>query len=138
VSIIYKTSDRIPVQIGEVVIKLSPLTYDQKTEIQLLISAGGIDSLLKAANTAIKYAVKGISGIQNSDGSDYELKFEGNMLDQESVDDLSNLEECEKLSGICVSILNGIPKEFIDPSTNKPMKDVKIIKSSKGNSKRKK
>src|SRR5690606_3486695 len=75
---------------------------------------------------ALKYAVKSISGVKDSDGKPYELKFEGEFLSEESIDDLLNLEITDKLVLACSTLVNGVPKDFTDVNGNK-IEGVEII-----------
>lgn len=115
---IYKCSDRIPIRIDDIVIKISPLTADQKSEIQALMIQGRLKGDIKAASRgtalAIKYGVKDVSGIEDGSGVPYKLSFEGGVLTDECVDDLLNLDCVEKMTFVCISLLKKIPKEFTD------------------------
>ena len=110
--IIYSSSDRIPVRMGDVVIYISPLTHGQKIAVNSAntIRAGKevIDGI-KMAFLAIKFAVKGIEGIIDITGNKYELKFtpEG-VLEDSCVDDLMGLDHAEDLAVICVKLIDGI------------------------------
>ena len=46
------------------------------------------------------------------------------------MDDLLNVDHDDKLSLVCTSLLNGIPKEFVDPQTGKPIKGISIERQS--------
>ena len=134
--IIYRTSDRIDVKIGALVVKISPLTKYQKEKIQTLSLD---EKLIDAAGEAIKCGIKSIEGLKLADGSDYELSFDDNneLLD-ECVDDLMNLEECGKLTSVCAALVNGIPKEFINPYTGKKIDGVEFIKTGESSGKKSK
>lgn len=123
---IYKTSDKISVKIDDICVKISPLTFEQKCEIQALLVEGNPMSVVKAATSAVKYAVKGLDGVENPDGSKYDLEFENGTLTDSCVDDLLNIDQDDKLSLVCTSLLNGIPKDFIDPQTGKKVPGIKI------------
>jgi len=126
-AIVYRTSDRIEVKVGELVVKISPLNKYQKEKIQVLSIE---DKLMQAAGEAIKCGIKSISGLKLADGGDYELSFdENNELTDECVDDLMNLEESGKITNICASLVQGIPKEFINPYTGKKLDGVEFIKT---------
>lgn len=128
---IYKTTDKIPVKIGELVFEISPLSRIQKADIQALIMEG---KLADAAFLSVKYAVKSVKGLKYGQG-DYELEFDdNNNITEDSLDDLSNIEESTNLHIACISLINGIPKEFVDPDTGKKLKDVSFVENevSKG------
>jgi hypothetical protein len=118
---IYRTTDRISVKIDDIVVKISPLTYDQKAEIQthmLGFTRGDIREATKGVVLALKYGLKHISGVENSDGASYELSFEDNMLTDECVTDLMNIPVGEKLTLICSALLAGVPEQFKDNKGN--------------------
>lgn len=134
-STIYRTSDRIKVKIGEITVKLSPLSYMQKNEVQTHLTSKNVDGLLKGAACAVKYAVKDIQGVQDSDGREYELEFEGDSLSEDCLNDLFNFHESQNLTTICMTLLDGIPKQFMDLQTGKPIKGVSIVKDGKSGKK---
>ena len=129
---IYKAKDRIKIKVDKVTISISPLSYDQKVEVQdfmLKATTGDIKSGMEGARLAIKYAVKTIKGVTNADGSEYSLELENNSLTDECVEDLTNSEMNNKLTIICCSLLGGITKEFIDPTTKKKLEGVSVLKN---------
>jgi hypothetical protein len=134
---IYRLKDRIPVQIDDIVFLVSTLTYEQKEEIQMILFNASRDPLaaVRASRLAIKYAVKGVRGIEDQDGNPYELSFENGVLTNETIDELFNLEETTKLAVVCSTLLNGIPREIMNPVTKEPLRDKQQKKSREpGNS----
>lgn len=127
---VYRTTDKISVRIDDIVVKISPLSYDQKTDIQMLLVSGDPLSVVKAAKESIKFAVKEISGVEDSDGNVYELEFEDGALSNACLDDLLNIDPEDKLSLVCTSLLQGIPKGFNDPQTGKPIEGISIERPS--------
>lgn len=127
---IYRTTDKITIKIDSIVFKVSPLSFEQKSIIQSSLIGGDTMAIVKAAKDAIKYAVKDISGVQNMDGSAYELEFDGEVLSDSCVDDLLNIDQHDKLSLVCTTLLNGIPKEFSDPQTGEKIKGITIERSA--------
>lgn len=131
---IYKKSDRIPVRIGNITVRLAPLSKDEKTEIQLCMIRGrGNNDYKELTNglfLSLKYAVKGIDGITDGDGNKYELQFDDNKnLTDDCVSDLLNMEEKDKLTLVCISLINKIPDEFTDEK-GKKLEGVEIIKAT--------
>lgn len=129
---IYKRTDRIAVKIDDIVVKLAPLSLDQKTEIQQAMIhgkvKGDLKELTKGIALSIRYAVKSIEGVQDSDGNPYKVEVDSNGdLTKECVDDLMNLELTAKLSMVCASMVNGIPSEFKD-NDGIPMSGVEVVK----------
>ncbi len=132
---VYRTTDRITVQIGEATFKLSPLTFQQKMELSSCfetIKGQEVQDLTRTNYLAIKYAVKDVAGIEYADGSSFKLTFDGKVLEDECVEELMSTEVTAQLMVTCSSLINGISDEIINPITGKPMKGIKII-PSKGN-----
>ncbi len=132
---IYKRTDRICVKIDDITVKIAPLTLHQKAEIQHAMILGRTKTDIKEASKgialAVKYGVKGIDGVQDSDGNPYQLKMdsEGNLSD-EAVDDLLNLEMTQKLVMICSGMVNGVQTSFTD-SDGKALDGVEIVDTPK-------
>lgn len=136
---IYKTSDRIPVIIDDLEFKVSPLTYEQKMQISscvTTVSGQEIFDAAKAAQMAIKFAVKDVKGLETENG-DYELKLENGILTDECVDDIANLPMSDKLTVTLLNLLQGVPKEVVNPSTGQKIEGV-IFNKPKGKVKAKK
>lgn len=120
---IYRLTDRIPVKIDGITVTISPLSFDQKIELQSLMLQAKADPMfaVKGARLAIKYAVKGIEGLEDSSGQPYIVLVENGQLSDECVDDLLNLQENSKIITLCSQLINGVPRVVIDPSTGKQM-----------------
>lgn len=127
-----RPSDRIKIDIGGLVFTISPLTYDQKTEIQVLAAQGGIKNGLDAARLAVKYAVKDVNGLEELDGSEFRPQVDTDGVSNEDLDVIFNLEQCDKLSFACLNLLQSVPREFINPHTGEPLEGVKFVKESDG------
>lgn len=125
---IYKATDLIPVKVDDLTINVSPLTFEQKMQVQSEILKGGTAGAMRGAALACRYAVKSIKGIENGDGSEYEVKTDGGLVTPECWDDLQNVKECSKLITICLNLINGVPDEFVDPETKKRLAGVSIIR----------
>ena len=131
---IYKRTDRVTVKIDEVTVKLAPLTLDQKTEIQQQMLLAHSKSDIKAAQNgislALKYALKGLDGIEDGDGNPYKLQIEGDELTDECIDDLLNLDLKDKLTMVCMALVKGVPTSFTDDK-NQALAGVEIVKTGK-------
>lgn len=131
---VYKRSDRIPVKIGDITIKLAPMTVDQKTECQQAFlkgkSKGDLAELTRGVFLSLKYSVKSVEGLTDSNDEPYKLALDenGNVSD-EGIDDLLNLQVNKQLTQICASLTNGIPSEFTDDNGVK-LEGVEILKTS--------
>ena len=84
---------------------------------------------------AVKYGVKSIEGIKDSEGNAYELEKDEAGLSEESINDLFNLEQNEALSMVCLGLLRGVPDSFTNPFTGEPLEGVSIVKESAGKKK---
>ena len=112
---IYRTTDRIKYKIGEVEISISPLSVHDKTILHTYVTkaqSGDVESLMRASSLAVKFAVKDINGLENSDGTAYELQFENNQLTDECVDDLMNIQESTSMITVCGQLISGIPSQL--------------------------
>ncbi len=132
---IYKRSDRVTVKIDDITVKLAPLSLHQKTEVQMAMIQGhknlDIREATRGLAMAIQFTVKGIEGVEDSDGNPYKLQFENeDSLTQACVDDLMNLELTSKLSLVCAAMINGVPTQFTDQK-REPLVGVELVKVDK-------
>jgi hypothetical protein len=130
--------DRIRVKISDLVFELAPLSYKQKIEIQNMILAG---KQVEGSILCVRYALKGVEGIENIDGEPYELVFEGDgntILSESCIDDILNIEDAMKLQLVCANLLAGIPKEVVNPNTGEPIEGIKILSANPKRAGRKK
>lgn len=130
-------NERIPIKIDGITIHVSPLTYLEKMQLQdYMMKAvnGNLSEAMKGAAMAIKFSVKDIEGVKDSQGYKYKLEFEenGRHLTDESVDNLLNLPQNNKIIATCSSLLEGIPIEGVKhPQTGKPLEGI-VVETSKG------
>lgn len=120
---IYRTTDRIPLQIDDLKIKIAPLSSHQKMEIQQTMLDGqaqkSVEKITSGVLLALKYGLKEISGLEDSDGNPYKLQFdEAGMLTDACLDDILNLEQKDKLILVCSTLANGVPSEFKLPGVS--------------------
>lgn len=132
---IYRLTDRIKVKIEDVTVTVRPLTKDEKAEIQQSVIRGRAKGDFKEATQgivlALKYAVKGIEGIVDSDDKPYQLQYDENKnLTDDCVSDLLNMQHTNKLTMVCIALANKIPDEFTDESGQK-IEGVEILKAGK-------
>lgn len=121
---------KLNVKIHDIEVELKPLSFDQKSEIQGLIIGGDVMSAVKAAKLSVQYALKDLKGVKEEDGSDYKLQIENGKLTDECFDDISNLEHNGLLSGVCMMLLQGIPKDFVNAETGEKLAGVSYIKET--------
>lgn len=111
---IFSTSDRIPFVIGEVRFLISPLTWRQRGELLALMQGGGKEAVDRYAFSAncLKFSIKGISGVTQSDGTPYVLEFDENgSLTDECVSDIMSLDSVAELLKVCTLNLSGLSPE---------------------------
>lgn len=125
---IYRISDRIKVNVGGLVIVIGPLTFDQKSEIQALAASGDFKKALESAKLAVKYGVKDVIGLKDSEDKDWKPSYDESGLATDSLDELLNLEVNESIQMVCLNLINGIPNEFKNPFTKDKLKSVSIVK----------
>lgn len=127
-------SDRINLEIGELTFVLAPLDYLKKQELASctkIIKGEEHYDLLKSQALYIKYALKDVKGLEDYNGDEYTLSFEGNSLTDDCVSEILNLEEKEKLTIAAWQLLNGI-KELRDPITGEKLEGVELKVTSPG------
>lgn len=127
---IYRLSDRIPLKIGGLTIKVGPLTFAQKADVQAELAKGSTISSMAAARKSIQYGLKEIDGLIDPQGNPYKLEIQDGAISDVCMDELMNIKENEYLAVICLNLLNGIPDAFIDLVTGKPLEGVQIVAES--------
>ncbi len=127
---IFRTSDKIPVKIGDITLTISPMSLAQKTELQSVMLSAKTDPMraVKGAGLAIRFAVKGVTGVECMDGSPWTPTFgDDGILTEDSCDELLNLEESPKLIALCTQLVAGVPVNgVIDPQTGKAMQGITL------------
>lgn len=113
---IYRTTDRVEVKLGEITVKIAPLSLEHKNHVQKLMLDGQKNQDLQKLNDAlllaVKHCLKDIKGVQDSDGNDYHLEFNEGLLTDNCINDLLNMEESQNLLKVCSAFVSGIPKSF--------------------------
>ena len=126
---IYRRTDRIKVKIDDVVITLAPMSIDQKIQVQELTIQGQVKRDLRASTKAIalamKFSIKAVDGIEDSEGNPYKLQFEGEELSDECVNDLYELNFLPKMAVVCSTLAGGVPENF------ETLEGVEILKTVK-------
>lgn len=122
---IYKMTDKIPVKIHDLTVEISPLNYETKSICQNLILNG---RHMDAAIEALRASIKSVSGLENADGSEYQLDLVEGKISEACLDELLNVQGSDEMQLIAISLLQGIPKEFVDPATGKPLQGVSFVK----------
>lgn len=137
---LYRTTDRIPIKIGDAIFKVSPLTMEQKNEMQSFTtkeSGVTIQDIFKKTKLLFKYSIKEVSGIEYATGGEYKLSFDDDgTLSDECVEEFLNMEEKAKLSTVLWSFIVAISDKAIGPD-GKPLKGVEILPVIGGDSTKK-
>jgi hypothetical protein len=134
---IMKMSDRIKLKIGEIEVVIAPLSFSRKQDFASCTKiVGGKEEydLGKAQYLYMKYSIKDIKGLENYDGSKYELQFSDESkseLTDECVDELMNIEIKQTLMNAMWQLLNGI-QELKDPMTGEKLEGVNLEVMSQG------
>lgn len=122
-STIYKTSDKIPVKIDDITVKVSPLTYSQKIEVQDLMAKAVTEKSMKYAMEgtilAIKYSLKSVEGLKDTNGESYQIEIEDKKVSDDCIDDLLNMKYSQKLSAVCASLVHGVGRDILDENGQK-------------------
>lgn len=134
---IYKLTDKLTVNIHDMSIQISPLSFHHKMQIQNLVQEGiskqDSSQIIKGTSLAVKYCVKGISGITDAEGDEYALSFgEDGFLTDECVEELLNMEYSTEVAQVCSTLAGkGIPSDqFLDAQGN-PIAGVKLVRNLK-------
>lgn len=113
---IFRQSDRIELNLGDVEVKVKPLSYAEKTEIQSLLIEGqrkaSAEMLTEGTVLSLRYALKSITGLKDSNDEDYKLEFDDTgKVSMNCVEDLMNTQMSDKLLSACASFISGIPTD---------------------------
>lgn len=91
--VVYRPSDKITIRVGDVVIKVSPLTYEQKTKVlsQVKMEGGkavqdGARSSFLTMKYSIREVVSGLPEMRYPDGELVTLQWEDGQLTDESLE----------------------------------------------------
>lgn len=125
---IYKTTDRIPLEVDGLTIVVSPLSFEQKMQVQTEILKLGGQGAMRGAKLACQFGIKDIKGLKNADETDYLVEIENDKITDKCWDDLQNIEQTQKLITVCLNLINGIPKEFVNPQTGEKLEGVSFVK----------
>lgn len=109
---IYRLTDRLTYKVGELEIKVSPLSVEDKiaiTEFMYKGQSGNLSSMMNGSIHALKCSIKEITGLTDVDGNEYKLEFENGKLTQSCAEDLLNIEQSSSLIALCSSFIGGIP-----------------------------
>ncbi len=128
--VVYRNTDRVTLKIHDVTFSVKPLTYKEKADITSTISLDGgmqTEDTMSSVQKIMKYSVKEVKGINYPDGSPLKLKFDDkNHLEEDSIDELLNMEITTDLTTALYSFMQGVPKKIVGID-GKKMDHVKIL-----------
>lgn len=91
----------VPAPAKRVVFVLAPLTRLQKGEVLSCVNVKAgqiIEDSMAMSGKAIRFALKGVEGLLNADGTEYKLALDaGGVVTDEALDDLLNLDEASQV-----------------------------------------
>lgn len=103
---IYRMTDKIPVKLGEVTFWVSPLSYEHRSKITALtqrMSGKDHEVAKEAATLAIKYGLKELEGVEDSQGNPYELAFDSSGgLSDDCLSEVIQLDGIPDLTKLCL------------------------------------
>lgn len=106
---IYRLEHRIPVKLGEVTFWLGPISHEQRTKIFSFVKPEGSPEKtdhVALSNTALRFSIKGIEGVEYPDGSPYQLSFDSDGgVSDECLSELMQLEAMPKIIALCSQFL---------------------------------
>lgn len=123
--IIYRKEDRVKVEIDGISFKISPLTFQQKQDLQrhmIKAVSGDMNEAMISVSKSLKYCLKDMSGVFyiDEDGvkREYKLSFENDVLTDDCIDELLNMPFSSKLNSVCSAMLQGVPNKILDAEGN--------------------
>jgi len=132
-AIIYRTTDRIPVSIGDCEFVFAPISQSQKIQLTQRfqgLQPDDVAASIDMSKELLKQVIKDVKGIFLSDGSKWEVEFDAGQISSNSLDEILSLECAGDLLKVAGQFLARVPREgkLIDPSTGEPMAGVEVKK----------
>lgn len=126
---IYLPKEKVPLKIDDLVVHVQQLSIVQKAAIlEALTQKDSETSLVDATRLALKYGVKGIDGLKLSDGTPYQLRFDGDVLTDDCVEEIFYIPCTDKIQTSCFALLKGISNPLVD-AAGKVIPGVEVISS---------
>lgn len=130
---IHRITDRIKIEIDDVIITIAPLSYNNKKKVMkhmMASSKGNMDEATLAVELALKYSLKSISNVFDVNGEPYQLEFENNELTNECLNEIQFMEIGQKIQLVCSALIASMPSEFTD-GNGKVIEGIKILSNNK-------
>lgn len=134
-----KIKKSVQVKVSDLTFHLSTLTFEQKSDAMAvagsirdpnLSEADRYRAMFKMQGDILRSALKKVDGLENEDGSPYQLKFEDGVLAHECLDDIMNLDiNLQELFEVCGKLIN--PQQ-----EQEALQGVEVEQPKKGNSKK--
>lgn len=94
-AVIYRSTDRKKLIIGDVTFTLAPVTYHLRKELEADFASGDTERVFDASIRMFQHSIKAINGIHYDNGDDYDIvmDFEGeaSIVSRESIEDILNM-----------------------------------------------
>lgn len=129
---ILRMSDRVEFEIGDFTFKFGPMSMDQKFSLEKyskMKKGAEVRDAARASFDTIKYTVKGITGVENIDGTPYEVQFEDKSersLTDNCVEDILNIPIQYELLITLSQLMGGVKNKIIDPKTGDELTKVRV------------
>jgi len=135
-AVIYRTTDRVLVEIEDISLKFAPLSEGDKMKLINLFSTTDFSkdpaAALKHSKELIMLTLKDVDGVELSDGSKWHLEFEEGKVKSSSIDELLSLDLAQKIVIVAGQFLRSVPRVgggIIDPSTGEKLEGVEVKKA---------
>lgn len=116
--IVYSPKHRIPFQVGDLKCLFSPLTWQQKSDIEgcmKLVAGKAIVDNARRAFLTVKYGVKGVTGLKTPEGKPFEMSFDPDgSLSDSSTDALLSLPCTVAMVTACANLANEVADHKIE------------------------
>ncbi len=106
--LVLRTTDRIPVTMGEITLWVSPMSLQEKAECVSKGSENQHLMLFEALKCSIKEIDTGDADITFSDGSPVEFEFQNGRLTDESLEILAQIVGITPISNLSSKLITGL------------------------------
>ena len=132
---ISRLTDRFKIKLDGVTVMVAPLSGRQKLEMTSMIKQREDGKLYidkpSQEHYLIKHSVKSIEGIQDYDGKDYVLDFDGDSLSDDCAEEVLSFLVNTYFTVANTQIISGIMGDVINPISGKPIEGIMIERLEK-------
>jgi hypothetical protein len=122
--------DRLKFKVGKITFDLKPLSILEQNEVsshKKMKAGKETEDVVMTAFAYVKYAVKGISGVETYGGDSYKLEFDGDYLTDDCVSEIFNLSLGKEFFHAVQNLrYNIVETKMTYFGTKKPLKGVKL------------